>query len=330
MACSPKNELESHFQTYLARLAHVLQVDEPTLTPVPALPDLPNQRLLVAHQEPISSGVLDALQLGQCEGLFELVAEHNGPVGKSQSAAGQLLYHLQFQYGLQACQAQHADAELLTWLANISEQKQPLLPGFFWNMMIAEPELRAALTPRQQTLPFQQQPGYQDTLHAWSLFADLYQQTHHKTPFQPMSGELLNQALAGLYQNHYLGRLFYSLHSAAHYLEQSTEFLQQLNTVDCRRAGAEDAKRLRNAMQHYYIKGIQRYLGQVDRQFVQLAPLLALSLTPPDEKQDLMQHYRQQVAQGLNSQVYVRYRQLTLEHAKVWQRFLKRCELSPL
>ncbi|WP_243454126.1 DUF3080 family protein [Oceanisphaera pacifica] len=330
MACSPNNDLESHFQTYLTRLAHVLKVDAPSLTPVPTLPDLPSQRLLVAHQEQISSGVLDALQLGQCEGLFELVAEHNGPVGKSQSAAGQLLYHLQFQYGLHACQTEHSDPKLQAWLANISQQKQPLLPRFFWNMMIAEPELRAALAPRRQTLPFEQQAGYHSTLHALSLFNDLYQQAQGNRPLQPISNELLSEALAGLYQNHYLGRLFYSLHSGAHYLEQSIQFLQQLKQLDCRRAERTDAKRLRNAMQHYYIKDIQRYLGQIDRQFVQLAPLLSTSLTPPEEKDALMHAYRQQVAQGLNSQVYVRYRHLTLKHAKVWQQFLKRCELSPL
>ena len=330
MACSPQDELESHFQTYLKRVAHILSVAEPALIPVPALPPLPTQRQLFFTQVRISSGVLDALKLGQCKGLLELVAEHNGPIGKSQGAAGQLLYHLQFQQGLQLCQAPYLSPELQRRLHEIAQQKAPLLPGYHWNMMVAEPEIRAALIPRLPALPFNQQAGYQSTLQAFSLFAQLQNQAQGETRSQPLSSEQLNQALSGLYQNHYLGRLFYSLHSAAHYLEQSNQFLQLLESLDCRRAGQEDAKRLRNALQHYYIKDIQHYLAQIDRQFVQLAPLLQRTLEPPESKRDLMLDYRQQLALGLNSQVYIRYRRLTLEHAKVWQKFLQRCELSPL
>ncbi|WP_417614443.1 DUF3080 family protein [Oceanisphaera sp.] len=328
MACSPQDDLESHFHTYLKRVAHVLEVAEPVLTPAPPLPPLPAQRQLTLTQERISTGLLDALKLGQCD-LLALVGEHNSPVGKSQSAAGQLLYHLQFQQGLQLCQAEHPDPELQAWLHSIEQQKAPLLPGFHWNMMIAEPEIRAALTPRSPALPFTQQPGYQETVQAFDLFAQLHNLARGEIDTQPLGTQQLNQALSGLYQNPYLGRLFYSLHSAGHYLEQSRRFLQQLEQFDCRRGGQIKAKRLRNALQHYYINGIQHYLGQIDRQFVQLAPLLQSTLEPPGSKRDIMQAYRQQLALGLNSQVYVRYRKQTLEHARMWQSFLKRCDISP-
>lgn len=328
MACSPNNELEHHFHTYLKRIAHVLEVAEPVLTPAPPLPPLPVQRELVLEQNRISTGVLDALKLGQCD-LLALVGEHNSPVGKSQSAAGQLLYHLQFQQGLRLCQAEHPDPELHTWLHDIEQQKAPLLSGFHWNMMIAEPEIRAVLTPRTTTLPFNQQVGYQATIRAFDLFAQLQNKAQGEVDTQPLSASQFNQALAGLYQNPYLGRLFYSLHSAAHYLEQSIEFLQPLAQFDCHHGGRINAERLRNAMQHYYIKDIQRYLSQIDRQFVQLAPLLQSTLEPPTSKRAQMYAYQQQIAMGLNSQVYVRYRQLTLDHAHLWQTFLKRCDISP-
>ena len=328
MACSPQDELERHFHTYLKRVAHVLAVAEPELTPAPALQSLPTQRQLTLTQNRISTGVLDALKLGQCD-LLALVGEHNSPVGKSQGAAGQLLYHLQFQQGLQQCQTEQPAPELQTWLHSIERQKAPLLPGYHWNMMIAEPEIRAALTPRAPALPFDQQVGYQATLQAFSLFAHLQNKAQGTVDTQPLDAKQLSQALAGLYQNPYLGRLFYSLHSAGHYLEQSIQFLQQLEQFDCHRGGQIKAKRLRNAMQHYYINDIQHYLGQIDRQFVQLAPLLQSALEPPVSKRNIMRPYRQQLALGLNSQVYVRYRKKTLEHARVWQKFLKRCDISP-
>ncbi|OIN04294.1 DUF3080 family protein [Oceanisphaera psychrotolerans] len=327
-ACSPQNELEAHFQTYLKRVAHVLEVTAPTLSPAAALPPLPPQRTLQQAQPRIHSGLLDALKLRQCR-LLELVAEHNGPVGKSQTAALQLLYHLQFQQGMRRCLTDTDDPALADWLRHIAAQKAPLLPGYHWNMMVSEPDIRAALSPRQRPLKFEQQSGYQETIAAFELFAQLHDLAGNSQGDAPLTPRELNQALGGLYHNDYLGRLFYSLHSAAHYLGMSLAFLQQLEGFDCRRGGKVQAERLRNAMQHYYIEGIQRYFSQIDRQFVQLAPLLQHTLTPPPDRQELMHEYREQVGLGLNSRLYRRYRTLTLEHARLWQRFLRRCDISP-
>ncbi|MFP2767853.1 DUF3080 family protein [Oceanisphaera sp. KMM 10153] len=327
-ACSPSNELEDHFQIYLKRIAHVLEVAEPTLSPAAALPPLPPQRVLQQQQPRISTRLLDAFKLGRC-GLLDIVGEHNSPVGKSQSAAGQLLYHLQFQRGLQHCIANSDDPELTDWLHDIAARKTPLLPGYYWNMMAAEPDIRAALTPRLRTLAFNQQTGYQETVNAFRLFERLQAEVQGQPSIGLLTPNELNQALSGLYRNDYLGRLFYSLHSAAHYLDQSLVFLQQLERVDCFRGGKIRADRLRNAMQRYYIEDIQRYFGQIDRQFVQLAPLLQNTLTPPPARLEPMTLYREHFAQGLHSEIYRRYRTLVLEHARRWQRFLQRCDISP-
>lgn len=343
-ACSPQDELTDHFQTYLTRVAYVLEVPAPPLSPPPALASLSAQRELTLMPVRISSSLLDALKLNQCD-LLGLVAEHNAPAGKSQSAAGQFIYHLQFQRGLDRCVTHIDDAELGAWLTELAQLKAPLLPTYFWHMMVAEPEIRAALSPGQHSLAFNSQGGYQATLQAFSLFARLQAQANQylATPLalpnirsDIRSGDLneglsaeLNQALRGLYKNPYFGQLVYSLHASAEHLEQSIDFLGQLSHVNCQGANAIKAERLRNALQHYYIKDIQPYFTELDRQFVQLAPLLQTSLTPPAEKAEIMTNYRQQLALGLESQLYVRYRTLTLQHAKIWQNFLKRCELSP-
>lgn len=364
MACSPQDEQAAHFKTYLTRVAYVLEVPVPELTSPPPITPLPAQRELSLMPARISSGLLDALKLGRCD-MLGLVAEHNAPIGKSQSSAWQLAYHLQFQRQLELClvslkpntavaehddksvdhnakdsakdRSEESDGELAAWLQDISALKAPQLPIYYWNMMVAEPDIRAALSPAASGLAFNAQPGFQETLAAFRLFARLKQQTQTLTGISPSLVEQLSQSLKGLYKNPYLGELFYSLHASTHYLEQSIDFLAALDDIHCQGAQAIKGQRLGNALQHYYIKDIQAYLAKLDRQFVELAPLLEVSLTPPllTNKQDteqltaLMADYRQQVALGLNSALYVRYRDLNLQHAKLWQNFLKRCELSP-
>lgn len=324
-ACSPPRQLEQDFTTYLARLATVLQVEPPVLGEPAKLPPLPPQRALQLEQPRVTAGLLDTLRLGECR-LLALVGEHNGPVGKSGGAAADLIYHLRFQQGLNTCLANTDDTALRDWLYRLQRQKAPLLSGYHWNMMVAEPEIRQALTPRRRPLGRDLQPGFQTTYEAFNLFARLHPQSAH--PAQADSRQL-HRHLGGLYDNDYLGRLFYSLHSAAHYLSLSLAFLERLETLDCGPRVRPDAERLRNAMQHYYIGRIQPRLSELDRRFVQLAPLLQQSLLPPPERTAVMADYLSWYASGLDSQIYVRYRQLTLEHARRWQRFLARCDISP-
>ncbi|GAA3530109.1 DUF3080 family protein [Zobellella aerophila] len=328
-ACNADNELEGHFQTYLTRIAHVLEETPPTLSPPLPLPPFPTQRQLQQLPPRVSAGLLDTLKLGQCQ-LLSLVGEHNSPLGRTQGAASQLIYHLQFQQGLHACIAHpDTDQQLLDWLQKLEQQKAPLLTLYHWNMMVSEPEIRAVLTPRQRILPFSEQTGFNATLVAFELFYRLQRIAQGDTGQLPIGELQMNRALSGLYGNDYLGQLFYSLHASAHYLRQSMVFLQRLADVDCGPAGRVDAERLRNAMQHYYIKDIQAYFTRLDRQFVQLAPLISASLRPPHSRVGIMAVYRGQMASGLQSELYQEYRQNVLEHARLWQRFLARCDISP-
>lgn len=328
-ACNPDNELESHFQTYLNRVAHLLGATPPNLLPPPPLPPFPAQRQLQQLPPRISAGLLDTLKLGQCQ-LLSLVGEHNSPLGRTRGAASQLIYHLQFQQGLQDCIARpDTDRQMQAWLRQIEQQKAPLLMLYHWNMMVSEPEIRAVLTPRQRILSFGEQPGFNSTLAAFELFDQLQHLAQGEYKLPPISEQQMNRVLAGLYGNDYLGQLFYSLHASSHYLRQSTVFLQQLATFDCGPAGRVKAERLRNAMQHYYIKNIQTYFSRLDRQFVQLAPLVSTSLQPPRSRVGIMAPYQSQMASGLQSILYLDYRQSVLDHARLWQRFLARCDISP-
>ncbi|MDP5291915.1 DUF3080 domain-containing protein [Oceanimonas sp. CHS3-5] len=325
--CNDRQALKSAFDTYLARVANVLGTDPPALGQPAPLPPLPAQRRLQLQQPRISAGLLDTLKLGECR-LLALVGEHNSPIGKSQSAGAVLLYHLRFQQGLQDCRAQQDDNALQAWLTGLEQQKAPLLPGYHWNMMVAEPDIRAALTPRQRPVPDDHR-GFQATFNAFSLFARLRHQAAGTPQLTVIDSAGFNERLGGLYNNDYLGELYYSLHSASHYLAQSITFLGRLEQFNCGPAGKADAERLRNAMEHYYIKDIQARLSRLDRHFVRLAPLLQQSLTPPSTGHDAMDEYRHWYASGLDSLIYTRYRQLTLEHARAWQDFLHRCNLSP-
>ncbi|WP_116473200.1 DUF3080 family protein [Zobellella maritima] len=328
-ACDADNELQHHFQTYLTRVAHVLETTPPALSPPPPLPPFPAQRQLQQLPPRISAGLLDTLKLGQCQ-LLSLVGEHNSPLGRTRGAASQLIYHLQFQQGLQDCIAHpDTDRQLLGWLHKLEQQKAPLLVLYHWNMMVSEPEIRAVLTPRQRILPFAEQAGFHATLAAFELFERLRHIAQGKSVQLPIGEQQVNRVLSGLYGNDYLGQLFYSLHASTHYLRQSMVFLQQLADVDCGPSGRAGAERLRNAMQHYYIKDIQGYFSRIDRQFVELAPLISASLQAPRARTEIIAAYRAQMAAGLQSVLYLEYRQNVLEHARLWQQFLTRCDISP-
>lgn len=325
--CNDRQTLKTSFTTYLTRVASVLDTAPPELSQPPALPPLPAQRTLQLSQPRVSAGLLDTLKLGECR-LLTLVGEHNSPVGKSQQAGAVFMYHLQFQQGLNNCLSRNNDKALRSWLTDLQQQKAPLLPGFYWNMMVAEPEIRAALTPRQRPV-MPDHRGFQATYNAFSLFAALQLLSQAPASTPDVNSDEFSERLSGLYNNDYLGELYYSLHSASHYLHQSLLFLTRLEQFNCGPAGKEDARRLRNAMEHYYIKDIQAQLTELDRHFVRLAPLLEQSLIPPPARQAEVAEYRHWYASGLNSHIYRRYRQLTLDHAKAWQRFLHRCDLPP-
>ncbi|WMC12171.1 DUF3080 domain-containing protein [Oceanimonas pelagia] len=325
--CNDRLALKPAFDTYLARVANVLDTAPPALTEPGPLPPLPPQRRLQLQQPRVSAGLLDTLKLGECR-LLALVGEHNSPIGKSQSAGAVLLYHLRFQQGLQDCRTRQHDETLNAWLMALEQKKAPLLPGYHWNMMVAEPEIRATLTPRQRPV-LSDHRGFQATFNAFTLFTTLRRQATGTPQPGVIDNTTFNDRLGGLYNNDYLGELYYSLHSAAHYLEQSLAFLARLAHVDCGPAGKADAKRLRNAMEHYYIKEIQARLSELDRHFVRLAPLLEQSLSPPPSRDEAMAEYVHWYASGLDSRIYTHYRRLTLDHARAWQKFLHRCNLSP-
>ena len=77
--CTPT--IEDQFATYQTRVAHVLSLPS-TPSPVITLVPFPAQRELQRPLPDLRIGLLDILPLNQC-GLGTLVAERNGPVGRS-------------------------------------------------------------------------------------------------------------------------------------------------------------------------------------------------------------------------------------------------------
>nr|WP_254803690.1 DUF3080 family protein [Aeromonas salmonicida] len=84
------------------------------------------------------------MPLNQC-GLGTLVAERNGPVGRSTDNFSQLAYEWQLVQGLARCKTQ--DPEVAQWLDSLRQQKAAMLPDRFWNALVSTPELRRVLTP---------------------------------------------------------------------------------------------------------------------------------------------------------------------------------------
>ena len=77
-------------------------------------------------------------------------------------------------------------------------------------------------------------------------------------------------------------------------------------------------------MTHYYARGLQPWLAQLDRQFRQISPSLAAlfdNASPP-----ALQAWQTSYASGLESRVWLDFRAATVRHAKAWQGVFLRCE----
>lgn len=144
--CTPT--IEDQFATYQTRVAHVLSLPS-TPSPVITLVPFPAQRELQRPLPDLRIGLLDILPLNQC-GLGTLVAERNGPVGRSTDNFSQLAYEWQLVQGLARCKTQ--DPEVAQWLDSLRQQKAAMLPDRFWNALVSTPELRRVLTPRRTPL----------------------------------------------------------------------------------------------------------------------------------------------------------------------------------
>ena len=314
--CTPT--IEDQFATYQTRVAHVLSLPS-TPSPVITLVPFPAQRELQRPLPDLRIGLLDILPLNQC-GLGTLVAERNGPVGRSTDNFSQLAYEWQLVQGLARCKTQ--DPEVAQWLTSLRQQKAAMLPDRFWNALVSTPELRRVLTPRRTPLSLTSTLlETRQALGQLQRWQEAVASPDHVTASLPP----LTDALESLYRSDALPRLLYSLPLATAWLNQISAQLEPLPiTTLCPATDPQRQDRLRGAMTHYYASGLQPWLAQLDRQFRQISPSLAAlfdNASPP-----ALQAWQTSYASGLESRVWLDFRAATVRHAKAWQGVFLRCE----
>ena len=133
----------SWFDTYIDRMARVLDVDARGAPAVARLP-FPVRRELRLERAQVSIDLLDFLALQDC-GLQEVVARRNSALGKVAPASSRLVFDLEFLRLAPACLENlsgEAEAELHEAVATAAAQKRAALPAAIWQALLGGAEYR--------------------------------------------------------------------------------------------------------------------------------------------------------------------------------------------
>lgn len=149
LASCAKTGLEADLDQYTSRLARALEqpvvekaVQGVAQSEAPKRLALPAARALSQPISPITIGLLDFLQLGDCE-LQQAVAEKNSSLGKFASVSRLLAQDVLFISLADRCyEMLPPEAELAVLLRRASSEKQGSLNKRIWNGILAGPEYR--------------------------------------------------------------------------------------------------------------------------------------------------------------------------------------------
>lgn len=316
--CRPA--MESSFDTYLIRLAAILDAEPPALD-TPDTPPLPRQRDLMLPLPELRVELLDILTLSRC-GLGREIAERNGPLGMSADHLTLLDYELTLVRRLEGCDSESPATR--QWLEALARAKRAMLPLRAWNALASDPVLRRQLSPRPPLSdpdPASDQP-LENLLYHWLQL----RQSAAGTLDWHEQGELLALS-AQLRDSGELARLLYTMESVTLWLKVTNRWLApRLEALSCG-PDPERVMRLRGALTHYYGKGVQPDLSRLERRFLRLAPALQRLMAPPAPLPALTPwHLR--YGQGRESGLYLDFRHSISDHAHLWQRLLTRCQVG--
>ncbi|WP_159065011.1 DUF3080 family protein [Thaumasiovibrio subtropicus] len=312
------------FDTYLNRLSNVIDVDVPTVKPVPPV-SLPMKRELKLDIAPITIGLLDAYELRQC-GAFQLIAERNSVLGKVQNEITQLQYEIRLLNALAQC-LPSVSIELRQQLAPIYTQKQAQISQHHWNAVSLDEEWQNFLRPTLKSFAINSSEGFIEAEQILMIMLEIRQQLDDP---QNINSELLDtlpskQAL--IYQNDYIGRLYTSIYRADIALTKANLLLSQFDPK--RHCGPKRnqtrAEYLRNVFDKFYVAQLQPYLARIDSEFRHLQPLLAEIYQPPADVADTFQPYQQQLIVG---DAHRSMRTKLDTHVAYWQSLFKHCRFK--
>ncbi|WP_104026837.1 DUF3080 domain-containing protein [Vibrio jasicida] len=307
------NPEKAVFEKYNQRLANVLDTSESELEASPAV-TIPDKRELFQELPRLSLGLLESYQLRQC-GLFNLLAEKNSQLGKVQDAFYDFDYQTNLLRTLNGCMSDYPlSDEENTKLNGLYDQKWHHLTVHLDNMLLTSDAMRKQLTG-SEWLPLESKDQVAHVRDAFLALDEMYQ-----TPYRALS-RLPDVTIVNyqeeIEKTRLVGRLYYTLLDATHWLEQTTHMLEanQDKIICGANRDTTQFRYLRNVFQTIYVAEVQPYMAYVDSTYQQLDGGLSLV-----EKR--MQ------AHGANygiEKAHDQFREETIKHVQFWKNLFKRC-----
>ncbi|WP_045398555.1 DUF3080 domain-containing protein [Vibrio campbellii] len=310
------NPEKAVFEKYNQRLANVLDVSESALEPSPAI-TIPDKRELFQELPRLSLGLLESYQLRQC-GLFNLIAEKNSQLGKVQDAFYDFDYQTSLLRTLNGCLSGYPlSDEESTKLSGLYDQKWHHLTVHLDNMLLTSDAMRKQLTG-SAWLPLESKDQIAHVRDAFLVLNAMYQ-----TPYRTLS-RLPETTIVNyqeeLEKTRLIGRLYYTLIDATHWLNHTTQMLEanQDKIICGANRDTTQFRYLRNVFQSIYVAEVQPYMAFVDGTYQQLEGGINLV-------------ERRMAAHGARygiEEAHEQFRRETLEHVQFWKGLFKRCGVT--
>lgn len=331
-ACNPMAEPDSMMETYLERLARVLELDATPGDTIQVM-TLPRPRDRRVAIEAIDIDMLDFLSLYGCE-LQIVIGERNSIMGRVMTPLNQLRYQIRFINKARQCLPKVEKPDLRQQLTQAINHKTASLPAYFWNAVWAD-EPMASLMTRSRGLYHSEA----DKTALASLREDL---DHVMTVLRQIESGPVDSELASMGEiqqrwvfSHTPGQLINSARLIISRLNQATALIEQrlhgkplcyLNKPN------KQSERVEGVFFNVYIGQVQPYISRVSRAGEQIfSRLKALA----EHQQALMPDsfrpfYRQVLDVDQAESLWGRFDDAVSLHTKSWQKLLGQCGMQPM
>ena len=333
--CGKQTPEQTLMQTYVSRVANVLNEDYQWQQPEP-VPPLPPQRLRLQTIPDLNEGLIDVLDLAKCN-LLPLIASRNSSLGKLARSSQRLVYEIQFFNLISSClplieKDPSLEADIKARIYNIYDIKKNNLPFIFWNALYTGQEIEASLATNQTALPLLQ-TDHSTALHALMSLSFITVSTlQNNTALASSPLAKIEKYYEAIYHDPLGTPLLKSLLLLETTMNNVTNLI---NTRLTRRpmcfASMQNpqADILKNVFIEYYAGQIQPYMAYVHRIGEQWFSTHTKTLALLPIPKEIASYSEQAFIQNSKTSIWVRYTKARDNHTQAWQRVLKQCNLMP-
>lgn len=315
-ACSRQPPLAEDLSDYQQRLANVLDASAPQALPAPTLA-LPSVRDMRAQTAQLSIKLNEFYALQECP-VATLIAERNTALGRTQLPSTRYVHEVRLIAGLQDCLARTQDEKMRTQLLSWLSAKQADLSANWVNLMLTSEETQKAFGTNQGLIAGDESDNLSSVSQALSGLVSLAQ-----TPSDDIAQ--VEAQLKQLADSPLPARLWRSQRLLGDTLAQTTQWLNtHTETISCKNnATKQRAEYLNNVFRLYFIGKIQPLAASLNQYHYAIEESFQTLLNHAEVTPVFKDHLQRQLAH------YTRYQQQLREHVMFWQRFLRRCGMSP-